>query len=208
MRFCHCRGPAVQTHSTGLRMHFWMPPKSSTKSFHETAKASQFGTSAGLSQSWSIICTNYQCNKCNSWHAPWFECYSHPNRYRRPSTHHFTHVQTTEGEWTELLTIFTAAEVWGRDNFNEYQKGSRFTLYGDPKPFEPMGNLQNKTFNRLQMTLLEHNFITMNRQNSKLPAELKKLPKELISPTETSDKTPHSRGNLSCEARTKFSKAQ
>jgi hypothetical protein len=71
-----------------------------------------------------------------------------------------------------------------------------------------MGNLQNKTFNRLQMTLLEHNFITMNRQNSKLPAELKKLPKELISPTETSDKTPHSRGNLSCEARTKFSKAQ
>ncbi len=102
----------------------------------------------------------------------------------------------------------TAAAVWGMDNFNEYWKGSIFTLYADPKPFEPKGNLHNKTFNCLQMALLEHNFVTIKRQMSKRPAHLKKPQKELISPTETYDKTPHSRGNLSCKAITKSPKAQ
>jgi hypothetical protein len=71
--------------------------------------------------------------------------------------------------------------VWGIDNYNEYLKGSSFTPYVDPKPFEPMENQWIKTFNWLQIALLEHNFITLNRQTSELPNHFKQPPNLRIS---------------------------
>ncbi len=67
----------------------------------------------------------------------------------------------------------TAAAIWGMDNFNEYLKGTKFTLYTDPKPFEPMGHLHKKTLNWLQTALLEHDFTMQNRQTANLPVQLK-----------------------------------
>jgi len=36
-----------------------------------------------------------------------------------------------------------------------------------------MGTMQTKTLNRLQTVMIEHNFLTKNRQQSNLPKELK-----------------------------------
>jgi RNase H-like domain found in reverse transcriptase len=66
-----------------------------------------------------------------------------------------------------------AATVWGMDNFNKYLGGTKFTLYADYKPLEQMGHLHSKTFNQLQMALMEHNFIMQNRQTANLPSHLK-----------------------------------
>ncbi len=67
----------------------------------------------------------------------------------------------------------TAAAVWGMDNFNEYLKGSQFTLCMDPTPEPDLGNTQMKTLNRLKTAMSEHNFNTQNRQNADLPQYLK-----------------------------------
>jgi hypothetical protein len=66
-----------------------------------------------------------------------------------------------------------AAAVWGMDNFNEYLKGSRFTLYMDPTPAPELGNTQMKTWNWLQTAMSKHNFDTKNCQTSNIPLQLK-----------------------------------
>jgi hypothetical protein len=66
-----------------------------------------------------------------------------------------------------------SASVWGIDNFNEYLRGSQFTLYADPTPTTDMGTMQTKTLNRLRTAMIKHNFLTKNRQQSNLPKELK-----------------------------------
>ena len=65
-----------------------------------------------------------------------------------------------------------AAAVWGMDFFNEYLKGKKFILYTDHKPLEKLGHLHNKTMNRLQTALLEHDFVIQYKKGSNMPADL------------------------------------
>ncbi len=60
------------------------------------------------------------------------------------------------------------------DNFNEYLKGSKFTLYKDLTTEAPLGTIQLKMLNRLRTTMTEHDFEVQDRQKSDLPDFLKK----------------------------------
>jgi hypothetical protein len=60
------------------------------------------------------------------------------------------------------------------DNFNEYLKGSRFTLYRDSINETTLGTIQLKTLNRLRNTMIEHDFDIQDRQKVDLPDLLKK----------------------------------
>jgi hypothetical protein len=68
----------------------------------------------------------------------------------------------------------TAAAAWGMDNFNEYLKGSKFTLYKDLTTETTLGTTQLKTLNRLRTTMIDHDFEVQDRQKSDLPDFLKK----------------------------------
>ncbi len=60
------------------------------------------------------------------------------------------------------------------DNFNEYLKGSRFTLYRDSTTETTLGNTQLKTLNQLRSTMIEHDFEIRDRQQADLPDFLRK----------------------------------
>jgi hypothetical protein len=68
-----------------------------------------------------------------------------------------------------LLEAATA--VWGMDVFNEYLNGKKFILYTDHKLLEKMGHLHTKTINRLQVALLEHDFIIQYKKGEIMPAD-------------------------------------
>ncbi len=57
------------------------------------------------------------------------------------------------------------------DFFNEYLKGKIFILYMDPKPLEKLGHLHCKTLNRLQLALLEHDFVIQYKKGLNMPAD-------------------------------------
>ncbi len=82
-------------------------------------------------------------------------------------------MKENEKNYTRFL-LETAAAAWGMDNFNEYLKGSRFTLYKDLTTKTTLGTTQLKTLNRLQTTMTEHDFELQDRQKSDLPDFLKK----------------------------------
>jgi hypothetical protein len=96
--------------------------------------------------------------------------------------------QLKENEKNYMKFLHEAATAaWGMDNFNEYLNGSRFTLYRDTTT--ALGTTQVKTLNRLQTTMNDHDFETMNRRKSDLPSFLKKG-QNLETPEPTSqDKT-------------------
>jgi hypothetical protein len=60
------------------------------------------------------------------------------------------------------------------DNFNEYLKGSKFTLYKDLTTETTLGTTQIKTLSRLRTTMIEHDFEIQDRQKLDLPDFLKK----------------------------------
>jgi hypothetical protein len=60
------------------------------------------------------------------------------------------------------------------DNFNEYLKGSKFTLYRDLTTETMLGTTQLKTLNRLRNTMIDHDFKIQDRQKVDLPDFLKK----------------------------------
>ena len=64
-----------------------------------------------------------------------------------------------------------AAAVWGMDFYNEYLKGKQFTLYTDHKPLEKMSHLHNKTLNRLQLAMLEYDFVIQYKKGINMPAD-------------------------------------
>jgi len=66
-----------------------------------------------------------------------------------------------------------AAAALGMDNFNEYLKGLKFTLYMDQTMEQDLGTTQVKTVNRLKTAMSKHNFDTKNRQKSNIPDFLK-----------------------------------
>jgi hypothetical protein len=71
-----------------------------------------------------------------------------------------------------------AAAAWGMDNFNEYLKGSKFTLYKDLTTETTLGTTQLKTLNRLRKTMIEHDFDIQDRQKANLLDCLKKRQSE------------------------------
>ena len=87
-------------------------------------------------------------------------------------SHASRQLRENEKNYTRFL-LETAAAAWGMDNFNEYLKGSRFTLYWDFIPETTLGTTQLKTLNRLMNTMIDHDFQTKNRQNADLPQILK-----------------------------------
>ncbi len=59
------------------------------------------------------------------------------------------------------------------DNFNEYLKGSKFTLYRDIITETKLGTTQLKTLSQLKNTMIDHDFEVQDRQKSDLPDFLK-----------------------------------
>jgi hypothetical protein len=79
----------------------------------------------------------------------------------------------TTTNYTKYI-LETAAAAWGVDNFKEYLKGSKFTLYQDLTTETTLGTTQLKTLNRLRTTMIDHDFEIQDRQESDLPDFLKK----------------------------------
>jgi hypothetical protein len=64
-----------------------------------------------------------------------------------------------------------AAAVWGMEFYNEYLKGKQFTLYTDHRPLEKLSHLHTKTLNRLQLAMLEYDFIIQYKKGINMPAD-------------------------------------
>ncbi len=60
------------------------------------------------------------------------------------------------------------------DNFNEYLKGLKFTLYRDLTTETTLGTTQLKTLNRLRNTMIDHDFKIQDRQKADLLDFLKR----------------------------------
>ncbi len=88
-------------------------------------------------------------------------------------SHASRQLRENEKNYTRFL-LETAAAAWGMDNFNEYLKGSRFTLYRDRTAETTLGTTQLKILNRLRNTMIEHDFEIQDRQKADLPDFLKK----------------------------------
>ncbi len=88
-------------------------------------------------------------------------------------SHASRQLKENEKNYTEFL-LEMAAAAWGMDNFNEYLKGSRFTLYRDLTTETTLGTTQLKTLNRLRNTMIEHDFEIQDRQKADLSDFLKK----------------------------------
>jgi hypothetical protein len=88
-------------------------------------------------------------------------------------SHASRQLKENEKNYTRLL-LETAAAAWGMENFNEYLKGSKFTLYKDTTNEATLGTTQLKALNRLQTMMNEHDFAVQDRQKSNLPDVLKK----------------------------------
>jgi hypothetical protein len=87
-------------------------------------------------------------------------------------SHASRQLKENEKNYTRFL-LETAAAAWGMDNFNEYLKGSKFTLYRDLTTENTLGTTQLKTLNRLRNTMIDHDFKVQDRQKSDLPDFLK-----------------------------------
>jgi hypothetical protein len=72
-------------------------------------------------------------------------------------SHASRQLKKNEKNYTRFL-LETAAAAWGMDNFNEYLKGSTFTLYRDLTTETTLGTTQLKTLNRLRKTMIDHDF--------------------------------------------------
>jgi hypothetical protein len=88
-------------------------------------------------------------------------------------SHASKQLRENEKNYTRFL-LETAAAAWGMDNFNEYLKGSKFTLYKDLTTETTLGTTQLKTLNRLRNTMIEHDFKIQDRQKADLPDCLRK----------------------------------
>jgi len=64
-------------------------------------------------------------------------------------------------------------QFWAWITFNEYLKGSQFTLYANPTPAPELRTTQMTTWNGLKTAMSEHKFLTQNHQKANLPEHLK-----------------------------------
>lgn len=79
-------------------------------------------------------------------------------------------LQKNEKNYSPFL-LEMAAAAWGMDFYNEYLKGKRFVLFTDHKPLEKLGHLHRKTLNRLQLAMLEYDFVIQYKQGINMPAD-------------------------------------
>jgi hypothetical protein len=93
-------------------------------------------------------------------------------RTRSRSSHTNPDNSGKKKNYTSFL-LKKAAATWGMDNFNEYLKGSKFTLYMDQIMEPNVGNTQLKELNRLKTAMSDHTFDIKNRQRADLPDFLK-----------------------------------
>ncbi len=87
--------------------------------------------------------------------------------------HASTQLKENKKNYTRFL-LETAAAAWGMDNFNEYLKGSKFTLYRDITTETMLGTTQLKTLSRLKNTMIDHDFEVQDQQKLDLPDFVKK----------------------------------
>jgi hypothetical protein len=80
-------------------------------------------------------------------------------------SHASRQLKENKKNYTKFL-LEMAAAAWGMDNFNEYLKGSKFTLYKDQITEPNLGTRLVKMLNRLKAAMSEHHFETRNRQKS------------------------------------------
>jgi hypothetical protein len=103
-------------------------------------------------------------------------CATLAQKGKEGKTHIISHasrqLKGNEKNYSPFL-LETAAAVWGMDNFNEYLKGSQFTLYTDLNPAPELGTRQTKTWNPLKTVMSEQKFLTQNCQKADLPKHLK-----------------------------------
>jgi hypothetical protein len=87
----------------------------------------------------------------------------------------FASRQLKDHEKTTLFSYWKLRQhFWGKDFFNDYLWGKQFILYMD---HEKLGPLHNKTLNRLQSALLEHDFVIQYKKGSNMPSDyLSQLP--------------------------------
>ena len=64
-----------------------------------------------------------------------------------------------------------AAAVWGMEFYDEYLRGKQFTLYTDHRPLERLSHLHTKTLNRLQLAMLEYDFVIQYKKGITMPAD-------------------------------------
>ena len=64
-----------------------------------------------------------------------------------------------------------AAAVWGMEFYDEYLRGKQFTLYTDHRPLEKLSHLHTKTLNRLQLAMLEYEFVVQFKKGINMPAD-------------------------------------
>ena len=63
------------------------------------------------------------------------------------------------------------AVVWGMEFYQEYLRGKEFIVYSDHKPLEKLNHLHTKTMNRLQLLMLDYNFIIKYHKGEEMPAD-------------------------------------
>jgi hypothetical protein len=71
---------------------------------------------------------------------------------------------------TPFFLLKERAAVWGIDLFNKYLTAKPFILDMYHKPLKKLGHLHNKTLNRLQSALLEHDFIIQHKKRLNMMA--------------------------------------
>ena len=64
-----------------------------------------------------------------------------------------------------------AAAVWRMEFYNKYLRGKQFTLYTDHKPLKRLSHLHTKTLNRLQLAMLEYDFVIQYKKGIIMPAD-------------------------------------
>ncbi len=74
---------------------------------------------------------------------------------------------------TTPLSFWRLPQLYGAWTISTSTSEEQSSYSADYKPLEQMGHLHSKTFNQLQMALMEHNFIMQNRQTANLPSHLK-----------------------------------
>jgi len=64
-----------------------------------------------------------------------------------------------------------AAAVWGMEFYDEYLRGRRFVVLTDHKPLEKLSHLHTKTLNRLQLAMMEYDFLMQYKKGVDMPAD-------------------------------------
>ena len=63
------------------------------------------------------------------------------------------------------------AAVWAMRHFETFLLGRHFVLMTDHKPLETLGSVHTRTFNRLQLAMIDFDFEITYKKGSEMPAD-------------------------------------